>query len=142
LIKPKYKYNFRNRSFLYILIGFFCVYIDYFSFIQFSKVLDPIFANPICYSIGSTFSYLLNKKYTFRSQNSKLSLKRYIVIIFLGLSASQLVIFLGLRIFRLTDNISHIKFIGILAAVGIQYLCNTFFGSSKLRSDEFEKKRF
>ena len=142
MIKPKYKYNFRKRTFFYILIGFFCVFIDYFSFIQFSKILDPIFANPICYSIGSTFSYLLNKKYTFKSQNSKLSLKRYVVIILLGLSASQLVIFLGLRIFRLNDNISFIKFISILAAVAIQYLCNTFFGSSKLRSNVLKKKRF
>ena len=141
-MKPDYKYNFRKRTFFYASIGFFCVYIDYFSFIQLSKVLDPIIVNPICYSIGSTFSFLLNKKYTFKSQNSKLSLKRYILIILFGLSASQLVIFLGVRFFTSADNIKYVKFISIIAAVGIQYLFNTFFGSSKLRSNEFKKKRF
>jgi len=141
LIKPQYKYNFRKRTILYIFVGFFCVSLDYFSFILFSKFIDPAYANPIGYGIGSIFSFLLNKQYTFKSKNSKLSLFRYLFIILIGFSASQLVVILGLRILRTSNNLGLLKAISILIAVGFQYLCNTLFGSSRSRSNEFEKKK-
>ncbi len=133
MIKPIYKYNLKKRTILYLFIGFICVSIDYFSFIQFSKFIEPVFLNPICYSIGSFLSFTLNKKYTFKSKNSKLSLRRFILIILLGFSASQLVIVLGMRIIIFTDNLELLKAISILSAIGLQYLCNTFFGSSRIK---------
>ena len=112
------------------MIGSFCVLLDYFTFIQFSKLIDPIYSNPLGYIAGSACSYTLNKKYTFTSQNTKLSFKRFCLIICLGLIASQIVIFFGLKILGMQDNISFIKKIAILASISLQYLGNTFWGST------------
>lgn len=127
---PRYRYSFKKRTTLYILIGSFCVLLDYFTFIQFSKLIDPIYSNPLGYIAGSACSYTLNKKYTFTSQNTKLSLKRFCLIICIGLIASQIVIFFGLKILGMRDNISFIKKIAILASISLQYLGNTFWGST------------
>lgn len=139
MIKPYYKYNFRKRTILYFIIGLFCVSIDFFLFIQLSKFINPIFSNPICYFIGSFFSFILNKNFTFKSQNSKLSFIKYIMIILSGLFVSQLSVFFGLRVLRFTNNISFIKLLSILFSAGFQYLCSTFFGSSNLISNDYKK---
>ena len=55
LKQRSYHYTFKKRTFLYTLIGSFCVLVDYFTFIQFSKFVSPILANPLGYSYG-TFS--------------------------------------------------------------------------------------
>ena len=133
LLKPKYAYNIKKRTIFYFFIGSFCVLIDYLTFIKLSTIIDPSHANFISYLIGSIFSFILNKRYTFKSKNSNLSLVRYFIIILIGFTASQLVIYLGLNIFKLINNLSYVKFISILATVTLQYLGNTFFGSNAKR---------
>ena len=72
----------RKRTFLYFSIGCFCVLVDYFTFINLSKLINPIYSNPLGYLAGSICSYNLNKKFTFKSQNAKLSIIRFSLIIF------------------------------------------------------------
>ena len=59
------------------------------------------------------------------------SLIRYSLIIGLGFSASQLVILIGINVFKLVNLLSEIKLIAIMAAVSLQYIGNTFFGSKR-----------
>ena len=132
--KPIYKYNFRKRTILYLIIGISCVSIDFLSFMQLSKFIDPLYSNPISYMIGSTCSYLLNKKYTFQSENSRLSIIRYSSIILVGFSASQLIIFVGLNILNFKNYLAVIKWLAMLASVSLQYSGNTFYGS-KTKND-------
>ena len=132
--KPIYKYNFRKRTILYLIIGISCVSIDFLSFMQLSKFIDPLYSNPISYLFGSICSYLLNKKYTFQSENSKLSIIRYSSIILVGLSASQLVIFVGLNLLNFKNYLAVIKWLAMLASVSLQYFGNTFYGS-KTKND-------
>tara|TARA_B100000989_G_scaffold298354_1_gene287245 strand:+ start:11592 stop:11849 length:258 start_codon:yes stop_codon:yes gene_type:complete len=84
--------------------------------------------------IGSTCSYLLNKKYTFQSENSRLSIIRYSSIILVGLSASQLIIFVGLNLLNFKNYLAVIKWLAMLASVSLQYFGNTFYGS-KTKND-------
>ena len=128
---PKYLYNFKKRTVLYLLIGLSCVFIDYVVFIQVSKFILPYYSNFIGYMIGSLVSFLLNKKFTFKSKNSKLSLIRYFFIIGLGFSFSQIVIFIGLDILNFVKSLNQIKIVAIMVAVSIQYFFNTIFGSIK-----------
>jgi len=129
--RPKYLYNLKKRTVFYLLIGFSCVFIDYVVFIQFSYFIEPYYSNFIGYLIGSLVSFLLNKKFTFKSKNTKLSLKRYFLIIALGFSVSQLVIFFGVDVFNFANSLSQIKVVAIMAAASLQYCCNTFFGSTE-----------
>lgn len=133
MYKLKYKYSLKKRTIFYFFIGCFCVFIDYLAFINLSKIIEPIFANFFAYLLGSIFSFLLNKKYTFKSKNSYLSLHKYFLIIFVGFTFSNLVIFFGVNILKLVNSLSYIKFVAILAAVTLQYLGNTFFGSNERR---------
>ena len=132
--KPIYKYNFRKRTILYLIIGISCVSIDFLSFMQLSKFIDPLYSNPISYIFGSICSYLLNKKYTFQSENSKLSIIRYSSIILVGLSASQVVIFVGLNLLNFKNYLAVIKWLAMLASVSLQYFGNTLYGS-KTKND-------
>ena len=132
--KPIYKYSFRKRTILYLIIGISCVSIDFLSFMQLSKFIDPLYSNPISYIFGSICSYLLNKKYTFQSENSKLSIIRYSSIILIGLSASQLIIFVGLNLLNFKNYLAVIKWLAMLASVSLQYFGNTLYGS-KTKND-------
>lgn len=132
--KPIYKYSFRKRTILYLIIGISCVSIDFLSFMQLSKFIDPLYSNPISYMIGSTCSYFLNKKYTFQSENSRLSIIRYSSIILIGLSASQLIIFVGLNLLNFKNYLAVIKWLAMLASVSLQYFGNTLYGS-KTKND-------
>ena len=132
--KPIYKYNFKKRTILYSIIGINCVAIDFFSFMQLSKFIDPLYSNPISYIIGSTCSYFFNKKYTFQSKNSKLSIIRFSSIILVGLSASQVVIFVGLKLLNFNNYLAVIKWLAMLTSVSLQYLGNTLYGS-KAKND-------
>ena len=132
--KPIYKYNFRKRTILYLIIGISCVSIDFLSFMQLSKFIDPLYSNPISYMFGSICSYLLNKKYTFQSANSKLSIIRYSSIILVGLSASQVVIFVGLNLLNFKNYLAVIKWLAMLTSVSLQYFGNTLYGS-KTKND-------
>ena len=129
LKKRSYHYTFKKRTFLYTVIGSFCVLVDYFTFVQLSKFISPILANPLGYLIGSFCSYNLNKKYTFKSQNSKLSLIRFSLNIFFGLIASQLVIYFGFKVLNMKNSVNYIKLIAIFVSVSTQYFGNTFWGS-------------
>ncbi len=131
MIKPAYQYNFKIRTILYFFIGIICVSLDFFSFIFLSKIINPFYSNPIGYTLGSICSFNLNKRFTFKSSNSKLSLRNYLMIILIGLSSSQIVIFLGINLFKFNEYLSSVKFIAMVISALTQYLGNTFFGSKR-----------
>ncbi len=122
--------NFKKRSIYYFLIGVLCASLDFILFNILYKIFGPFFSNTIAYSIGSICSFILNKKITFKSKNSKLSALRFISIVLIGLTTSQIIIFLGLSFFELKNYISEIKFVAMCASALIQYLGNTLFGSN------------
>ena len=127
--KPIYQYSFKKRTIFYLFIGVSCVSLDFVSFILFSKIINPLYANTIGYSLGSICSFLLNKRFTFKSKNSNLSLSRFISIILLGFFASQIVLFIGIKIIGLNDYLALIKWFAMMVSVSIQYLGNTLYGS-------------
>ena len=128
--KPIYQYSFKKRTLLYLIIGLSCVSLDFISFILLSKIINPLYANPIGYSLGSMCSFLLNKNFTFKSKNSKLSIFRFLTIILFGFAVSQIVLFIGIRILGINTYLPLIKWIAMIASVSIQYLGNTFYGSN------------
>ena len=127
--KPIYQYSFQKRSIFYLFIGISCVLLDFISFFLLSKILNPLYSNTIAYSLGSVCSFLLNKKYTFKSKNTKLSRLRFISIILLGFISSQIVIFIGIRVNGFNYNLAVIKWLAVIISISIQYLGNTFYGS-------------
>ncbi len=129
MIKPIYQYSFKRRTIFYLFIGVSCVLLDFSVFIALSKVLNPLFANPIAYGLGSISSFLLNRKFTFKSNNTKLSPLRFLIIYLIGFSASQSVLYAGIRIFGINYYLSLIKWLAMIISVSIQYLGNTFYGS-------------
>ena len=127
--KPIYQYSFQKRTIFYLFIGLSCVSLDFISFILLSKIFNPFYSNTIAYSLGSVCSFLLNKKYTFKSKNTKLSRLKFISIILLGFISSQIVIFIGIRVNGINHNLVVIKWFAMIVSVSIQYLGNTFYGS-------------
>ena len=127
--KPIYQYSFQKRTIFYLFIGLSCVSLDFISFILLSKIFNPFYSNTIAYSLGSVCSFLLNKKYTFKSKNTKLSRLKFISIILLGFISSQIVIFIGIRVNGINHNLVVIKWFAMIVSVLIQYLGNTFYGS-------------
>lgn len=127
--KPIYQYSFQKRTIFYLFIGLSCVSLDFISFILLSKIFNPFYSNTIAYSLGSVCSFLLNKKYTFKSKNTKLSRLKFISIILLGFISSQIVIFIGIRVNGINHNLVVIKWFAMIISVSIQYLGNTFYGS-------------
>ena len=132
--KPTYEYNFKKRTILYLIIGVSCVLLDFSAFIGLSKFLNPLFANPIAYGLGSISSFLLNRKFTFKSNNSRLSPLRFFIIILIGFSASQAVVFVGIRIFGVDNYLFLIKWLAMIISVSLQYLGNTFYGSKSKKT--------
>jgi len=131
LKKPNFKTNFKNRTILYLFFGVFCASLDFFSFTIFSKLINPLFANPISYSLGSGCSFLLNKNFTFKSANTRLSFRRYLLVILIGLASSQIIIFIGINIFNLTNFLYLIKWIAMCSSALLQYFGNTLFSNVK-----------
>ncbi len=131
--KPIYQYSFKKRTIFYLFIGVSCVSLDFISFILLSKIINPLYANTIGYSLGSICSFILNRRFTFKSKNSNLSLSRFISIILLGYFASQIVLFIGIRIIGLNDYLALIKWFAMIISVSIQYLGNTLYGSKSKR---------
>lgn len=130
---PEFKINFKYRTILYFLFGVICASLDLLIFNFLIRFLSPIVANPIGYAFGSFSSFLLNKSYTFKSKNTKLSLRRYFLILFIGLISSQGCIFIGINILKLYDYLILVKFISMLISALIQYFGNTLF--SNIRKD-------
>lgn len=131
---PEFKINFKYRTVLYFLFGVICASLDLIIFNNLIRFLSPIIANPIGYAFGSFSSFLLNKNFTFKSKNTKLSSKRYFFILFIGLTASQATIFLGINLLKFYDYIILVKFISMVISAIIQYLGNTFFSNVKKES--------
>ena len=127
--KPIYQYSLQKRTIFYLFIGLSCVSLDFVSFILLSKIFNPFYSNTIAYSLGSVCSFLLNKKYTFKSKNTKLSRLKFISIILLGFISSQIVIFIGIRVNGINHNLAVIKWFAMIISVSIQYLGNTIYGS-------------
>ena len=131
---PEFKINFKYRTVLYFLFGIICASLDLIIFNNLIRFLSPIIANPIGYAFGSFSSFLLNKNFTFKSKNTKLSSKRYFFILFIGLTSSQAAIFLGINLLKFYDYIILVKFISMVISAIIQYLGNTFFSNVKKES--------
>jgi len=131
MIKPIFNYSFKNRTIIYFLIGSFSALLDFLLFLTLSNYIDPIKANLIAYLIGSLCSFLLNRKITFRSLNSRLSFIRYILVILIGLISSQLFIYIGTIFISIFKSLFIIKFLSIFFCALIQYLGNTFFSNIK-----------
>ena len=127
--KPIYHYSFKKRTIIYLFIGVSCVLLDFISFMILSKFINPLYANPIGYFLGSICSFFLNKRFTFKSKNSKLSPIRFFIIYILGFLTSQIVLFAGIRIIGINDYIALIKWFAMILSVSIQYLGNTLYGS-------------
>ena len=128
---PEFKINFKYRTVLYFLFGVICASLDLIIFNSLIRFLSPIIANPIGYTFGSFSSFLLNKNFTFKSNNTKLSLRRYFFILFIGLISSQATIFLGINLLKFYDYLILVKFISMIISAIIQYLGNTFFSNVK-----------
>ena len=127
--KPDFEIKFKYRSSLYILFGATCAALDILIFNILIKIIQPLFANPIGYFIGSICSYLLNKKFTFKSRNTILSLKRYSIILFCGLLISQLIIYIGISFLKENQYILLVKFIAMTASAVFQFTLNNKFSN-------------
>ena len=128
---PDFRFSLKYRSILYIFFGISCALLDISIFNLLIKLIEPLYANPVGYFTGSVCSYLLNKKYTFKSNNTKLSLNRYFIILFLGFLNSQIIIFIGINSLGLYDYVVVIKFIAMLVSAIIQFIGNNLFSSIK-----------
>tara|TARA_B100001989_G_C24539427_1_gene466601 strand:+ start:1201 stop:1599 length:399 start_codon:yes stop_codon:yes gene_type:complete len=127
--KPVFLYSFKKRTIFYLFIGIFCILLDFISFITLSKIINPLYANPIGYSLGSICSFILNKRFTFKSKNSKLSFFRFSLVILTGFIASQIIIFVGISILGINDYLAVIKWFAMIVSVSIQFLGNNLYGS-------------
>ena len=125
--KISFNKNFIERTYLYFFIGIFCVSLDTLIFLLISKIIETLKANAIAYLIGSLTSFKLNKSFTFKSKNANLSFKRFFTVIFIGFSASQIIIYLGVYIFSI-DKIK-VKLFATIISVLLQYLLNTFYSN-------------
>lgn len=133
MIKPIFNYNFKDRTIIYFLIGSFSALFDFLIFITLSNYIDPIKANLTGYIFGSLFSFLLNRKITFKSLNSKLSFLRYVIIIITGLISSQIILYIGIKFINIFKSLFVIKLISIFLCALMQYLGNTFFSNIKIK---------
>ena len=138
MIKPDFKYSFRTRTIFYVSIGFISAGFDFLTFIFLSRIISPFFANPISYLVGGVSSYLLNKSYTFKSLDSNLSLKRFLIIICFGILSSQLIITFLILLFD-SNNLPLIKFFAIVINALINYSGNTYFGSTHYKEKKIKK---
>ena len=128
---PEFKFSLKYRTILYIFFGISCALLDILIFNLLINTIDPLYANPFGYFTGSGCSYLLNKNYTFKSKNTKLSFNRYLLILFLGFLSSQIIIYIGINILRLYHYVVVVKFIAMLVSAIIQFTGNNFFSSIK-----------
>lgn len=131
MIKPIFNYNLKKRTIIYFLVGSFSAFFDFLIFLNLSNYIDPIKANLIGYMFGSLCSFLLNRKITFKSLNSKLSFIRYIMVIFIGLISSQIIMHIGIKSIYVFKSLFIIKLISIFLCALIQYIGNTFFSNIK-----------
>lgn len=134
--KPIYQYSLKKRTIFYFFIGVSCVSLDFISFIIFSRIINPFYANTLGYALGSICSFLLNKRFTFKSKNTKLSAFRFVSIIFLGFIASQIVLFIGTRILGINEYLALIKWFAIIVSVSIQYIGNSLYGSKSKKDNK------
>ena len=139
MIKPDFKYSIRTRTIFYVSIGFISAGFDFLTFIFISRIISPFFANPISYLVGGVSSYFLNKNYTFKSLNSNLSLKRFLIIICFGILSSQLIITFLIVFSDSKNNLPLIKFIAIVINALINYCGNTYFGSTQYKEKKIKK---
>ena len=131
MIKPIFNYSLKKRTIIYFLIGSFSAFFDFLIFLTLSNYIDPFKANLTGYISGSLCSFLLNRKITFKSLNSKLSFIRYVIVIFIGLISSQIIMYIGIKSIYIFRSIFIIKLISIFLCALIQYIGNTFFSNIK-----------
>ena len=136
-MKRKLKFNFIQRTFLYGGAGFCGLTIDGLSFTLVSMLktdIPLIIINLISYNLGTLTSFKLNKKFTFKSDNYKLSFFRFYLTSILGMTSSTIALFLFSKYgFSLIFS----KVFATIMAITLQYFINLSF--SLVKDSNYEK---
>ena len=125
----KYNYGFKKRTLFYGIFGLICVFIDAIIFFLFINFMNPLYANTLAYISGSSLSFVLNRKYTFKSKISKLSPIRFFLIVGTGFLVSQIIIWIGTELLALQGKLHFIKSTAIIFSISLQYSLNSIVGN-------------
>ena len=120
--------SFRRFLFVGILNTLITLTIIYL--LKFTINFNDIYANAIGYIFGLTFSFFVNKKWTFRYESSNyLVYFKFILVFAISYFANLLVVILSINYLNINSYISHA--IGIPAYTIISYLGNRIFVFNK-----------
>lgn len=127
-------FDFLTTSFILKFIKFAAVglsglFVDYFFtyvFKEFFRVQKYI-ANSIGFTIAATSNYILNRIWTFESDNPEIAFEysSFLIISIIGLGINNLVIWLILRKFKMNFYLA--KFFAICVVTLWNFLANFFF---------------
>lgn len=115
------------RQFIkFCLIGAFNTFLDFSIYIFLTRVflIYYLIANLINSTITVTFSFFLNKKWTFRDKNSQVSsqyIKFWIMALF-GMGVNELILFLLVKYLGFYDLLAKV------VAIGVVLFWNFFIG--------------
>lgn len=121
------EYGFVRRTFLYGAAGLCGITIDTAAFfsIGLTRLALPIAAlNILTYSLGTLTSYIINKKFSFRSKTHRLSLRRFYLTSVFGMMLSTTILS---ALTQATVGIGYAKITATIVAVMTQYAINTQF---------------
>jgi putative flippase GtrA len=97
-MKAVFSSDFLSKAFKFGIVGFSGILVDY-SFTIFGKeflFLDKYLANSLGFFIAASSNFLLNRKWTFKSENPKIG-REYLMFVFIatiGLTLNNLIIWL------------------------------------------------
>ena len=99
--------------------------------LKFTINFNDIYANVFGYSAGLTFSFFVNKKWTFNYESfNHLIFYKFILIFAIGYFANLLVVIFSINYLNINSYISHA--LGVPAYTIISYLGNRFFVFKKI----------
>lgn len=127
-------FDFLTTSFIlkflkFAAVGFSGLFVDYlftYIFKEYIKVQKYI-ANSIGFTIAATSNYVLNRIWTFESNNPEIAFEysSFLIISIIGLGINNLVIWLILRKFKMNFYLA--KFFAICVVTLWNFLANFFF---------------
>jgi len=127
-------FDFLTTSFIlkfvkFAAVGFSGLFVDYFFTYIFKEVVrvQKYIANSIGFTIAATSNYILNRIWTFESDNPEIAFEysSFLIISIIGLGINNLVIWLILRKFKMNFYIA--KFFAICVVTLWNFLANFFF---------------
>ena len=131
-------FDFLTTSFIlkfvkFVAVGFSGLFVDYFFtyvFKEYIKVQKYI-ANSIGFTIAATSNYVLNRIWTFESDNPEIAFEysSFLIISIIGLGINNLVIWLILRRFKMNFYLA--KFFAIVVVTLWNFLANFFLLSTR-----------